>query len=348
MDKAVIGNRLALAAAGVGLGLAARQVWRWSRAINLKRKVVLITGSSRGLGFVLAQEFARQGARLVLCARHEEELEAARQQIVALGAEVLAVPCDVAKREQAQWLIEQATDQFGHVDILVNNAGTIIAGPIQSLSMTDFEEAMAGIYWGTVYPTLTVLPQMLKRQSGHIVNITSVGGKVSVPHLLPYSSAKFAAVGFSEGLHAELAKEGIKVVTVAPGLMRTGSYLNAIFKGRQHEEFGWFSLGDNLPGTSVSARRAARQIVRATRLGKAEVILGWQAQAITRVHGLFPGITSEMLGVVNRLLPDAEGGSKERKLGKESQTPLTQSFLTTLGKHAAQEYQEHEQGALSR
>lgn len=342
-------NSLALAAGGIGLGLAARTIWRWSRAIDLRDQVVVITGSSRGLGYVMAQEFARQGAKIVLCARNERQLEEARQQIAVLGVETLAVPCNISDWEQAQRLISQTTARFGRVDILVNNAGAISVGPIQTQTLADFQEAMSEIFWGTVYPTLAVLPQMSERGRGRIVNITSIGGKVSVPHLLPYSSAKFAAVGFSEGLRAELAKEGIKVTTVVPGLMRTGSYVNALFKGKQHQdEYAWFTLGDTLPVISMSARRAARQVVRAARFGQAEVHIGLQAQIASRVHGLFPGITANALGVINRFLPGTENTGQERKLGKESETPLTRSFLTTLGKHSVERFQEHQQETTPR
>jgi|SRR5579859_545016 len=341
MSAILTRNPVAWAAAGVGLGVAGRALWRRLRAIDLRGQVVVITGSSRGLGFALAQEFARQGAKLALSARNERDLQVARNTIADLGAEVLAVPCDVRDRAQAERLIDQATARFGQVDVLVNNAGTIMVGPQEAQTLDDFEEALGTMFWGTVYTSLAVLPQMRMRQSGRIVNITSIGGKVSVPHLLSYSSAKFAAVGFSEGLHAELAKDGVKVVTVVPGLMRTGSHVNAIFKGRHREEYTWFSLGASLPPVAISARRAARQIAQATRRGDTEVMVGLSAQVVTRLHGLFPGITTQTLGIVNRLLPPADGMGQKRRLGRESETPITQSPLTELGKRAAQEYQPH-------
>jgi NAD(P)-dependent dehydrogenase (short-subunit alcohol dehydrogenase family) len=336
------GNRLALVGAGVGLALAGRSIWRQLRAIDLRGQVVLITGSSRGLGFALAQEFAHQGARLVLCARNEQELERARRDIEQLGAEVLAVPCDVSRREQVQWMIAQALTHFGRVDILVNNAGVIMVGPVQAQTLNDFEEAMNTMFWGMVYTTLAVLPHMQARKSGRIVNITSIGGKVGVPHLLPYTAAKFAAVGFSEGLHAELAKEGIKVVTVVPGLMRTGSHVNAMFKGKHTAEYTWFSLGATLPIVAMSARRAARRIVRAARVGETEVLLGWQPQLVGRLHGLLPGFVINWLALDNRLMPAAGGIERQRRIGKESESPVTRSFITALGRRAAYTYHQYE------
>jgi short-subunit dehydrogenase len=301
----------------------------------------LITGGSRGLGLAMAKEFAHHGARLVLCARDEEELQRAQQILREEAASVLTIPCDITNQEQVQQLVEQATKHYGQIDVLVNNAGIISMGPLQTLTRSDFEESMNIIFWGMYNVTMAVLPQMLARRNGQITNITSIGGKVSVPHLLSYASAKFAMVGFSQGLRAELAREGIKVTTVVPGLMRTGSTINTIMKGRKHrEEYTAFMLLDTLPFTSISARKAARQIVAATRRGSAEVILSIQAQVLATFHGLFPGITTDIMGFTNRFLPGGEGAGTQRYTGKESETPITQSFLTVLGRRAAKTYNE--------
>ncbi|HEV2115015.1 MAG TPA: SDR family oxidoreductase [Terriglobales bacterium] len=332
--------------AGVGVALAGWKLYQRVRSgESLAGRVVLITGGSRGLGLAMAEEFANHGARLVICARDQRELETARARLAALGAEVLALPCDVGVQDQVQALVKEAAARFGHIDVLVNNAGVIQVGPLEAQTLQDFEEAMDVMFWGTVYPTLAVLPLMKQRGSGHIANITSIGGKVSVPHLLPYSCAKFAAMGFSQGLRAELGQHGIRVTTVVPGLMRTGSHLNAYFKGRNQDEFTWFSLGATLPLAAMSARRAARRIVAAIRRGQAEVILSPQARALAMIHGVAPGSTADLLGVVNRIMPRADGQSPDRRLGRESQTRVTRSLLTALGRKAARELNQENAGA---
>ena len=335
---------LVLAAAGLGAGMAAWAVLRRQSGESLAGKVVFVTGGSRGLGLLLARGFAREGCQVALCARSREELEAARGDLESRGAGALVLECDVADREQVERAIEQTIAHFGRIDVLVNNAGEIQVGPVQSMTVEDFQHSMDIMFWGTVYPTMALLPHLLARKAGRIVNITSIGGKVAVPHLLPYTCAKFAAVGFSEGLRAELADKGVRVVTIAPGLMRTGSYLNALFKGDQEREAAWFSLGATLPGISMSASRAARQIIEAARRGEAERILSAPANLLARFHGLFPGATADLLGLVNRLILPA-GTGKGVKRGQDAsilERPWMKA-LTVLGRVAAQRFLEQRQ-----
>jgi NAD(P)-dependent dehydrogenase (short-subunit alcohol dehydrogenase family) len=311
---------------------------RRNRGMDLNGKVVLITGGSRGLGLALARGFAREGSALILCARNEDELKAAKQDIANLGAEVMTVPCDVSDRAQVEHLIAASIERFGRIDVLVNNAGTIQVGPVEKMGVEDFQRAMDVMFWGTVYTTLAALPKM-RNGRGRIVNITSVGAQVSVPHLMPYSCAKFAALAFSEGLRAELQSTGLKVVTIAPGLMRTGSYLNALFKGDDAGEAAWFSVSSSLPGITMSAQRAANAIISATRAGRAEVTLSVPAKLLARFHGVFPGATADLLGLVNRLLP-GEGHQTSRGADIASLQKPWLYGLTTLGRHAARRLQQ--------
>ena len=330
----------AAAAIGVAvLGNRALRQWQHRRSDTLRGKTVLITGGSRGLGLALAEEFARQGCNIVICARSDEELQRAARMVESLGAEVQPLTCDLTNPDDVDQMISLARNRFDGIDILINNAGTISVGPLLSQTLKDFQEAMDVMFWGTVYPTLALLPEMITRGDGRIVNITSIGGKVSIPHLLPYSCAKFAAVGFSEGLHAEVRKFGVHVLTVAPGLMRTGSHINAYFKGKQKQEYGWFALSGTNPLLSVSAERAARQIVNAARKRQTELIVGWQAKLLATMHGVAPGLTQEALAMVNRLLPTADGTS-DKQSGRDSESVVTRSPLTALGRRAAQRYNQ--------
>ncbi|MGQ0815222.1 MAG: SDR family NAD(P)-dependent oxidoreductase [Gemmatimonadota bacterium] len=326
-------------------GLAGASVgWRLMQRLrepSLRGDVVLITGGSRGLGLLLARQFAASGCHVIICARDAKELAQARIDLERRGARVLALTCDVADRTQVNELIARATEHLGRVDILVNNAGIIQVGPLDVMRIEDFERIMAVNFWGALYATYAVLPQMRARGSGRIVNITSIGGKVAVPHLLPYDCAKFAMVALSEGLRAELAQHGIKVTTVVPGLMRTGSPANALFKGEQEREYRWFSIASATPATAMSASRAARRIVTATRRGEAELTLTWQAKVLRALNGLFPGAITRTLAGVNRVLPDAAPGQTAEARGMELATPLAPSPLTVLMNRAARETHQY-------
>ncbi len=339
-------RRFVPAAGALALGLAAREAVARLREEDLTGQVALVTGSSRGLGLALARHLADQGCRLVLCARDEEELERARAELAARGAEVLAVRADVGDRADVARLIDEATRRFGRVDLLINNAGFIQVGPLQSATPEDFQNALDTMFFGVLYPTLAVLPQMQARRSGRIVNINSIGGRISMPHLIPYNAAKFAAVGLSEGLRAELAADGIRVTTVLPGEMRTGSHLNAFFSGPQQGEYRWFGFGASLP-TITSAEKAACLIVRAAKRGEAERIFPASANILVRLHSLFPGTTANILHGVNRLLPSAEGvatGTNTAR-GSELDESLRRSrlwrALTAKGRDAARDLNQN-------
>jgi len=279
---------------------------------SLHGKVVLITGASRGLGLALAEEFGNRGARLALNARDAAELEGASARLLELRAarteDVFTSAHDLRRAEEAEKLVEETTARFGRIDILVNNAGVITVGPVENQDVRDFRDVMDANFFSGVHCTLAVLPQMLRRGQGRIINITSIGGKVAVPHLLPYTASKFAAVGFSEGLNAELRSKGIRVTTVCPGLMRTGSHLNAIFTGDAAREYRWFSLAAGLPLVSTSARSAARKIVRAVISGKSEIAITPQAIVAARLGDICPTATMRLMQMMNRVLPSPVSG----------------------------------------
>jgi short-subunit dehydrogenase len=333
-------DALLLAGAGVGALLGVRAALRKWREFDFNGRTVLITGGSRGLGLVLARELARAGARLSICARDPQELERARADLVRRGAEVLAFPCDVTDRAQVQEWVRLSEERLGGVDVLINNAGVIQVGPVEVMTLADYEEAMRIHFWAPLYTTLAVLPAMRRRRHGRIVNVSSIGGKIGVPHLAPYSASKFALVGLSEALRAELEKDGIVVTTVCPGLMRTGSPQNAIFKGQHRAEYAWFSISDSLPVSTIQAERAARQIIAGCKRGDAEVILSIQAVVAIKFHQLFPELSADIRGLVNRLLPAAGGIGQRRAKGRDSRSELSPSWLTALGDEAAKRNNE--------
>jgi short-subunit dehydrogenase len=299
---------LALVAAGSAVAMAARFARR-RRAFSFAGRSVIITGGSRGLGLVLARRLAGEGAHLMLVARDVGELERAAAGIRSQfpSAQVSIAPADVRDAGDVDRTVAETVRRYGGVDVLINNAGVIQVGPMSHMNVGDYEDAMRTHFWGPLFMTLAALPHMRCQGGGRIVNISSIGGRIAVPHLLPYSASKFALVGLSDGLRAELARDNILVTTVSPGLMRTGSPTHAMFKGQHASEFLWFALASSLPVATISAERAARQIIHACRRGDCDLVITSQAKLAVLARTMAPELVGRATSLVNRVLPKAGG-----------------------------------------
>ena len=335
-------RNLMIGAAGVGAVLLA-QAWRRRSDYDFAGRSVVITGGSRGLGLVMARELADEGARLTLIARDEEELARAVDDIRTRQpfAEVLAIAADVRKRYDAERAIARAFDRFGRIDVLINNAGIIQVGPVHHMRLADYDDAMNTHFWGPLYMIVASLPHMRRQGEGRIVNISSIGGRVGVPHLVPYAASKFALTGLSDSLRYELARENIVVTTVCPGLMRTGSPVNAMFKGKHPEEYAWFAISDSLPLATIDAGRAGRQVIAACRRGDAELVITVQAKLAILARTVAPELFATAMSAMNRLLPEPTGrDGDESRLGQDSESEWAPSALTAPTYRAAEENNE--------
>jgi short-subunit dehydrogenase len=231
-------------------------------------------------------------------------LEKAEQELLSAKSvpdtgSIKLVACDLSDQLQAASLVESAIKAFGTLDILINNAGIIDVGPIENHPHQAYECAMAVNFFAALYTSYAALPFFLGRRSGAIVNISSIGGKVAVPHLLPYVASKFALTGFSEGMHAELRQKGVRVTTVCPGLMRTGGEAHAHFRGQVEKEKAWFQTSARIPLLSASATYAAEQIFKAVDAGRAELTITPQAWLAARFAGLAPETTQLISSLIN-------------------------------------------------
>jgi NAD(P)-dependent dehydrogenase (short-subunit alcohol dehydrogenase family) len=287
------------------------------------------------LGLELARLWSAEGARVAICSRSENEVHAAVDELGLNAREVFGQVCDVTDQQQVKSFIEEVSRRWGGVDVLVNNAGIIQAGPIECMTVDDFQRTMQTHFWGPLYTIEAVLPQMRRRRQGRIVNISSIGGKISVPHLVPYCASKFALAGLSEGLRSELGRHGITVTTVFPGVMRTGSPRNAEFKGNHQAEYAWFSIASSLPVVSTNSRLAARRIIEACRHGTAEVSTSIPAEFVVRGHAVFKGLSQGLLRVMSRFLPRPVYGDFSLRKGWQSYSRWSPSWLTSLNERAA-------------
>jgi NAD(P)-dependent dehydrogenase (short-subunit alcohol dehydrogenase family) len=326
---------------GVGVGAATTlvlgRVARMRHAIDFAGRGVVITGGSRGLGLVLARRFAAEGARVCLIARDEDELARARAQLEQLGAaEVMTVRCDVRRRADIRMATDRILGEWPAIDVLVNNAGVIQVGPLEHMTHEDFDNAMATHFWGPLHLMQEIVPAMRRRGFGRIVNISSIGGRIAVPHLAPYCASKFALAGLSDAVRAELNQYGIRVTTVSPGLMRTGSPRNAQMKGQHEAEYAWFAISDSMPGLSISADRAAAKIIEACRYGDPDLTITLPAGLAIVANAIVPSVIATAMTVAARLLPAPAGTDGDRlKQGRHSESGWAPSLATTLSDRAA-------------
>ena len=324
---------------GLTLGGIAIAGWAVHRALetrfSFEGKVCLITGGSRGLGLVLARQICAEGGRVALLARDVDELRRAHDELAANGCDVAVVPCDLLERAQIEEAVRTVIGHYGAVDVLINNAGIIEVGPLEHMKREDFERAMQLHLWAPFTLMWELIPHM-RRRGGRIVNITSIGGKIAVPHLAAYCASKFAIVGLSDAVRSELATDGIYVTTVAPGMMRTGSHVNAQFRGQHAQEFAWFAAANSAPVLSMKVERAAAKILNACRRGQPELTLTLAARAAIIGNAVFPNLTGRALRLVNRLLPGAtdSSGNELRTGGESRSSKLSPKWLTYLADRA--------------
>jgi NADP-dependent 3-hydroxy acid dehydrogenase YdfG len=290
--------------AAAGTMWAARAWLRSRRWIDFTDRVVVITGASSGFGLIQARQVAEQGAIVVLAARHAEQLEAAAEAVYAEGArEVLPIPTDVAKQDEAQRLIETTVARYGRIDVLINTAGLMLVGAEPTLTLDDLHNLMNVNFWGAVYTTRATLPHMRKAQFGRIANVSSIGGRSAAPHMQPYTISKFALTGFTKSLRPEARRDNIYVTGIYPTVMRTGGHRHAWFKGDQEAEYSWFSLGDVLPGIATSVEAAARKALRAIQGGDPEAIIGLGARLRLAIDALAPNWSAELIDLLELAFP---------------------------------------------
>lgn len=310
-----IKNILGMAGA---VALGTHLLTRNNKRFDFFAKIALITGGSRGLGLSLAWNLLAQGSSVALVARDKEELERAKSILLASfpDAEVVIYAADITKPTLLKNCIDDCKKHFGRIDLLVNNAGSIVVAPFKAMELEDFEAQMKLHLYAAINAIKFVVPYFQQRGTGRILNICSLGGKFAVPHMSSYDASKFALAGFAQGIQPELAADNIIMTTAFPTVMRTGSPIQAVFKGNFKKEFKIFETLDNAPGLSMSADKAAKQILKAVEAGKSEVVLSVPAKLRVILGAIFPNVMNAISGLVVRLLP--KDSSHERKTGADS------------------------------
>ncbi|MCP3136455.1 SDR family NAD(P)-dependent oxidoreductase [Pyxidicoccus xibeiensis] len=324
-------------AAGAGLLLSAAA--RRARRIDLKGRVVVVTGGARGLGFAIARAFLQRGCRLAICGRDGGSVERAVEALRSEGADVFGAPCDATDAQQVRAFVEQVLARFGTIDVLVNNAGQCFAGPASQLEAETVEKALRGIFWVQFHPTMAVLPHMRSRRFGRIVNITSIAGKLPVAHQAAYTAGKHALTGWSETLAIELEREGIRVSTLTPPPLRNGAPLNVHFNGSAEEEFLWFTRVLTSRLATTTADRTARAVVDAAEHGDRERTISAISWLGARVQGVSPNLMTGFMALLERWQPPqgALGETSKMRPGHEVVATSQDARVHTLAAAARED-----------
>jgi short-subunit dehydrogenase len=253
---------------------------------------VLITGASQGIGKSTALLFAQQGYNVVLAARNADHLNQVCQEITDSGRSALAIPTDVRQFDQVNNLVESALDQYGSIDVLINNAGIYISGPVAQFSLEDWHQAIDTNLWGYIHTIHALIPHWVTRGSGTIVNVGSIGGKVAIPYLTPYTTSKFAVTGLTEALRTELAPKGIHVCGIYPNLIKSSFLERAIFRGVNeqdvHDRRQQVKRTLAVP-TIEEPDDVAQAIWKAVKNQEDEVLVG-SAKLSATTNAFFPGL----------------------------------------------------------
>jgi short-subunit dehydrogenase len=256
---------------------------------NFESQRVWITGASSGIGEALAYEFHRAGAKVILSARREDQLQRVQSRCGGEGS-VRVLPLNVTDPEQLSRQTATALQIFGGIDILVNNAGVSQRSFVKDTEMQVYRDLMEVNFFGAVALTKAVLPDMMQRKSGHIVAISSLVGKFGTPLRSGYAAAKHAMHGFFDSLRAEVARDGIKVTVVCPGYIRTDISLNALRgDGSLHAKM------DSGQEKGMPANECAAKILKAIAAGKEEVNIGGKDKYLVQVKRFFPRVFSRMV-----------------------------------------------------
>lgn len=187
---------------------------------QLQGKTAIITGASSGIGTTIAKELAKQGANVVLAARTIDKLTKIENEINKEGnGKALAVQTDISKKQDVEKLVTAAEEAFEHVDILVNNAGQMLSAPVRSGEVDEWDQMIDVNIKGVLYGIHSVLPSMIERATGHIINIASVSGHEVTKQSTVYSATKFAVRAISTGLEKELAQTGVRITNISPGMV---------------------------------------------------------------------------------------------------------------------------------
>jgi NAD(P)-dependent dehydrogenase (short-subunit alcohol dehydrogenase family) len=300
--------------------------------------LALVAGGSRGLGLALAHELGRTGYRVVITARTAADLDRAATQLTADGITALTRVHDVRDAAGARDLVSTIESEHGPIEVMIMVAGIIRVGASPH-DAEEFDESIDIMLRGPIAMVQAVLPGMKERRRGRIGVVSSIAGIVPTPHLVPYTAAKFGAVGYTRSLSTELSGSPVTVSLITPGLMRTGGHWNAEYVGQPAQEYRWFTLLSAIPVVSADARRAARIIVRGVLAGRHKIIFTPLARVGEIAERISPTAVDRVTGLLGRLLPPPGDDHQPGRLASRSTSQLFRR-MTTPAREAVRRFNQ--------
>lgn len=262
----------------------------------IQGKVAAVTGASQGIGRAISLELAREGATVALMARNKEKLEAVRVTIESEGGRAFVYPVDATDYRALRRTLDQILTDQGGIDILINNAGVGTFKPLEQMSEQEAEAPVALPFGASVVASHHVIPYMLKKGQGHIVNLTSPAGYFPFPYMVPYTAGRFAITGLSYGLHEEFKRRGIGVTLLCPAQVDTGYFQS------NDADMGWYPrLARVFPVLQPEA--VARKAIKAIKKNRKELIFPFILWFSVKFYTTLPGFTFGLLRLLGLLRP---------------------------------------------
>jgi NAD(P)-dependent dehydrogenase (short-subunit alcohol dehydrogenase family) len=278
--------------------------------MRVEGRVAIVTGANRGIGRALSIELGRRGARLALAGRQPDELDMVRQTIEAAGGTAAAYALDVRVEREVQALVADALARYGAIDLLINNAGITMGGDVRLFTDEDWARVLDINLWGPIRMVRAVVPHMIARGSGYIVNVASAAGLIAPSLWIPYATSKFGLVGFSEGLCGALRPKGIGVSVAVPMWVQTAinegppPALVEAATSRPPSTASWLArrwarITTRLPGREMSAETAAHRIIRGIERDRFLIYTHRWLRLLIVARALAPGPFSRVWDRVN-------------------------------------------------
>jgi len=295
--------------AGIG-GLAGYFAFkRKKRQFTYQGKVVLVTGGARGLGYIMARQLVEEGAKVIICARDADQLDKAYVLLRNHGEVTYPYVCDITEKENIVQLAYFIKKRFGRLDVLINNTGTITINPIEQLPLNNYKKFIESHLWGPMQLVRVLIPLLSKSREAKIVNIFSVGGKISLAKSQPYDVNEIVHAVFYDNISRVITGKNIKLTAIYPEFKDQDLPVNLKLKGHSEQELAWSKFNESRPLISLYAENVGKQILKTAQIGKKTLTLPFPRELARIVNNINTELNLTLCQLVDHLVPHDSGSS---------------------------------------